>query len=86
MYYALCSACHLDDVVRDPSDLGNNQQNENITNSNSEMESAGDEYTNNIEETEKLNSSNYIIEAFAPFHFQLCLTLPWMGKKYMRPY
>ena len=25
---------------------------------------------NNIEETEKLNSSNYIIEAFAPFHFQ----------------
>ena len=26
---------------------------------------------NNIEEIEKLNSSNYIIEAFSPFHFQL---------------
>ena len=35
-----------------PSNLDNNEQNENITNSNSEMESAGDEYTNNIEETE----------------------------------
>lgn len=35
-----------------PSNLDNNEQNENITNSNSEMESAGDELTSNIEETE----------------------------------